>query len=201
MIEFFTFLGRFWWKLARLTGVVALAQSRPAQFLWHSPTLSFTRQWLVPFAVVGLVLAKVLFSNSEFEEAKRRVQSRPLDASAHFQLAVTAAKEDDFVLAEKEFTLANQLIKKSKSQRVLGAISEMEVARKLVFPEEAVMEEIYELEQVLINKPGYRDILLKLAVLNWQIEKIDKAREYFEKARILDPNNEMVGEVGELISN
>ena len=185
----------------RLTGVVALLQSAPVQFLWHSPTLSVPRQWLVPIVVVGLVLAKILLSNSEFEEAKLMVQSHPFDASAHFSLAMTAAKKDDFVLAEKEFAIANQLTKKSNNQQVFGATSEVEEARESVFPEEAVEEEIDELEQVLINKPGYRDVLLKLAVLYWQIEEIDKAREYFEKARILDPNNEVVGEVGKLISD
>lgn len=52
--------------------------------------------------------------------------------------------------------------------------------------------EINQWEEVLVNYPGYRDAYLKLAALYWQIHQQEPAREHFQKAKELDPNNEAV---------
>lgn len=44
-----------------------------------------------------------------------------------------------------------------------------------------------------------RDVWLKLALLNWQIFDAEKAREYWQKAWLVDPNNEKVTSVRELV--
>jgi tetratricopeptide (TPR) repeat protein len=62
-----------------------------------------------------------------------------------------------------------------------------------------IIQEIESWEKVLETKPEYRDILLRLALLNWKIYNNDKAKEYWEKANYLDPNNIEVQKVGKII--
>ena len=62
-----------------------------------------------------------------------------------------------------------------------------------------IQQEISALEKELENKPEYRDVLLKLALLNYQIMDNQKAEEYWQRANYLDPNNSEVQKVGEII--
>jgi len=62
-----------------------------------------------------------------------------------------------------------------------------------------IEQEVSSWEKILETKPEYRDILLRLALLNWKIYNNDKAKEYWEKASYLDPNNAEVQKVGEII--
>lgn len=47
--------------------------------------------------------------------------------------------------------------------------------------------------------PGYRDIYLRLAVLNWKIKNDEKTKENLQKAKELDPNFEMTKEIEETL--
>jgi len=51
--------------------------------------------------------------------------------------------------------------------------------------------EILRWEEILEKYPGYRDVYLRLAVLNWQINNDEKAKENLQKAKDIDPNFEM----------
>lgn len=97
------------------------------------------------------------------------------------------------------------------------ALIELEMANKLLFVKnfeieksvrkaeekvrepERIREEIKSWEKVLEEKPYYRDVLLRLSILNYQIYEDEKALEYFEQALYLDPNNEQVKQVKEII--
>ncbi len=61
--------------------------------------------------------------------------------------------------------------------------------------------EIATWENLATAHPGFRDIFLKLAVLNWQIGNNTKASNYFSEAAYLDPNNETMEKTRILISN
>ena len=65
---------------------------------------------------------------------------------------------------------------------------------------QAVRQEIQSWESALKEKPNYRDVLLRLALLNYQINQNEEAKDYWERANYLDPNNEEVVKVGEIIS-
>lgn len=71
---------------------------------------------------------------------------------------------------------------------------EKSVNQKLI-----IEKEIYSWEKILETKPEYRDVLLKLSLLNWQLYQTDQAKIYWEKASYLDPNNREVQEVGKII--
>lgn len=59
----------------------------------------------------------------------------------------------------------------------------------LVYPERKVERRIAELEAKLVEYPGNRQIYLALTELYGQMGNSERADEYREKARILDPNN------------
>lgn len=61
----------------------------------------------------------------------------------------------------------------------------------LVYPERVVEREIEKYERLLASYPGNRDIYLVLVELYKEIGKDEQATEYWETARVLDPNNEM----------
>ena len=200
MRDFLVFLGRFLKRVTNLSGAPALVGSRPVQFVWYSPPLRFARQGFIPLVIIGLLALGIGLPVSPFDKAKRLVASRPDDFKSHLSLAGAAAGEDDFELAEREYAKASQIMNQLDKNEVLGITSEFEDVRKIVFPEETVREEIAELEATLEDQPGYRDLLLRLAVLYWQVYDEPQSQAYFEEARNLDPNNEIVKEVGELLS-
>ena len=75
-------------------------------------------------------------------------------------------------------------------QKILGAKQEIVAAE--------IREEIAKLEQVA-ETVNSRDVWLKLALLNWQIFDEGKAKEYWQKAWLIDPNNEQVTSVRRMV--
>lgn len=62
-----------------------------------------------------------------------------------------------------------------------------------------IESEIIKWQQILAKYPGYRDVYLRLAALNWKINNEERAKEYLEKAKELDPNSEIIKEFKEII--
>lgn len=75
---------------------------------------------------------------------------------------------------------------------VLGVESDQVSAEtsleELVYPERKVQRRIVDLEVKLEIYPENKEIYLLLADLYGQLDEKDKASEYREKARVLDPN-------------
>lgn len=165
-------------------GVVVAVQSVPVQYVAHSPTLKFVGQWLGPVLILGLLATELAMQKSSWDMAKNLVVRLPYQASSHLNLAVEAAKQHDYRLAEVEYS------------KVLGTSTEG--VEKVIFPRQFVEGEIADLKVLLEQKPGYRDVLLRLALKYWQIGEIDEAIEVWEEARKLDPNNAEVIKTGEL---
>ena len=94
------------------------------------------------------------------------------------QVIEKAAERGDYGMAEQLYT--------TEDVQVLGASNELE---DLVYPERVVERRIAELEQKLEDYPGNREIFLAMAELYREIGNTEKSQEYFEQARILDPNN------------
>lgn len=90
-----------------------------------------------------------------------------------------AALQGDYETARELF---------EKNLVVLGRPTELE---EKVYPAKILERRIAELERKLIDYPENREIYLMLEVLYGQIENPEKASEYREKARVLDPNSEI----------
>ncbi len=75
------------------------------------------------------------------------------------------------------------LINKQQTNRqILGAKIRLEENQK----------EIYQWEQILAEKPDYRDGWLQLSSLWAQLGNRDKAKEALDQARAVDPNDEAI---------
>lgn len=137
----------------------------------------------VPWVLVGTAMALLVIVSSL---ASGYVNSPTLGGDRE-EIIREAARRGDYELAQSLYeqrTVNNE-------QRVLGADSELE---ELVYPEKRLEREIAEWEEKLERYPGHRDILLMLAQLYEQGGKSEKAREYWDEARILDPNGSRVEE-------
>ena len=101
-------------------------------------------------------------------------------------------------MAKKSFL---QLIKQTKILffllLVLLLISIFWPKRSLIWEwreKKRIENEVIKWEEVLTKYPGYRDVYLRLAALNWKINNEEKAKEYLEKAKDLDPNSKIIKE-------
>lgn len=62
-----------------------------------------------------------------------------------------------------------------------------------------IEEQINYWEKVVKQRNGYRDGYLELAILNYKLGRILTTKEYLERAKELDPNNEMVEKLEKII--
>lgn len=53
-------------------------------------------------------------------------------------------------------------------------------------------ETVYQWEQILTERPDYRDGWIELATLYYQLGEKEKAKEAISQAKNLDPNNENI---------
>lgn len=94
--------------------------------------------------------------------------------------------------ARGDYETARELLNKGKvrseKEKVLGVESELE---DKVYPEKVVERKIVELEDRLEQYPNHFEIILELSRLYSLVGNTDKSSEYREKARILDPNNQV----------
>lgn len=104
------------------------------------------------------------------------------------EAALHAARAGDYELAQHLWE--NRSLGEN-DRLVLGVESELE---DLVYPERVVEREITRYETLLLKYPGHRDIYLWLAELNTQVGRIEKAQEFFDLAKELDPNNPVLAE-------
>lgn len=89
------------------------------------------------------------------------------------------------VLAVFIFIIPLLLLKEEKleiNQKILGLQSQVKAEQMKAF----------EWEQILLQKPDYRDGWLQLAVIYYKLGDKEKAKSSFERAKALDPLNETV---------
>lgn len=199
MKEVGIFLGKLSLRFLILIGVVPAARSRPVRFFWHSPPLAWLRQWL-PMVVLVMVLGLTATQQlPSFEIARRLVLSKPYDYWAHLRLAEAAVLTSDYELAVKELTEVERLLALAGNDQVLGTVDDVDQVRNLIFPESSMAEEIATLEQTLRERPGYRDVALRLALLYWRLGNTLQAENYLQQAEAADPNSTLVEMVRGLV--
>ena len=126
---------------------------------------------------------------------KKEVLKHPNSPEVHLQLARLYQERNDFQNAKKELMLALSFNPSYQEAKNL-----LEKIRKIEEEPEKIKEEIKKWEEVLKEKPGHRDIYLKIAVLNWQIYQNQEALEAVNKALELDPNFEQAKNFKQLLS-
>ena len=91
--------------------------------------------------------------------------------------------------AEKELSLA-KTIQSSDFQAVNNSTFEKIWNQKQEAKPEEIKDLIKHWQQIVLEKPNYRDGYLRLSLLHYKIDESEKANEYLEKAFGLDPNYE-----------
>ena len=120
----------------------------------------------------------------------------PWSTRAHSQMALEYFQAGDEQAALNELKLANKLL----IIKTNTTSNKLKIAEEKIRQPGKIRNKITAWEKVLEEKPYYRDILLRLAILNWQIYEDEKAIDYWNRANYLDPNNESVQKVGKIIS-
>lgn len=97
----------------------------------------------------------------------------------HHFLAQELIAVNQFASAKKEARLAND-------KKLINSIETIENQ-----PEE-IEKEIIKMQKLAEQYPKYRDVYLKLAILNWKLYRHFDFKKYLDKALELDPNNEAI---------
>ena len=121
----------------------------------------------------------------------------PWSAKSHAEMAITWFENGNEEKALEELELANRLT----IVETEGVKTNLKRAEDKVREPERIRQEIESWEKVIEKGADYLDVLLRLSLLNYQIYEDEKAKEYFDKAEYLDPGNEDVLGVKEIISS
>ncbi len=125
--------------------------------------------------IVVVIIASVLNANSSV-----------VGARDPRELVERAARVGDYESAREMLNVLKSQM--TNSQMKQGSESELE---RLVYPERVIEREIEKYEDLLLTYPGNLEIYLTLSQLHAEIGNDERAAEYRENARILDPNNEI----------
>ena len=159
-----------------------------------NPLVKRVKLWQVLVGLLGLVLVGSLW-NGWVIKSTERASFWPWASKSHSEMAIYWFEVGDEKKALSGLEMANKsLLIKSKNNT-----NSLRKAEEKVNQPSKIREEIKSWEKVLEEKPYYRDVLLRLAILNYQIYEDGKSVEYFEQALYLDPNNERVKQVRKII--
>ena len=134
----------------------------------------------IPYTYIGVLIVLLVLVTSVFN-----VKNSVVGLDSLGQVIIKSAKSGDYTLAEELF---KKLEVGQSGNNILGSESELE---DVVYPEKIVERRIFQLENKLVEYPGNREIYLELAGLYGQLGHEEQSNEYREKARILDPNNDI----------
>ncbi len=124
------------------------------------------------------LLAINLSAKISFDQAKDDVLANSQNIPAHLFLARQLLANNQLAEAETEFKLASSLPDINK----IGEIK---------LQPEKIKEEIVFWQKVVEEFPNYRDAYLKLAILNYKINRLFDAQKFLDKALSIDPNSEV----------
>lgn len=158
------------------------------------------KQIKLKYVLVGLVLIGLLgsFWNAGNRYwAQERAGRWPWSSRAHSQMALAWFEAGNEAKALEELKLGNDLL----IIKTRAAEASLKKAEDKVTQPGKVRQEIASWEKILETRPNYRDVYLRLAILNYQVGEIKQAQSDWEKANYLDPNNEEVIKVGKIISS
>lgn len=151
-----------------------------------------------------IFLYSLFLPKDRFQLAKERLVKNPNDFEAHLILAEEYLANNQIEKAERELIAASSIQPVADSkQQVLGLSSRLDelwLRWQEKKPEE-VEKLIAEWEDIISEKPDYRDGYLQLALLHYKLYENEKAKEYLQKALELAPNFEPTRELEKILSD
>ena len=201
MKEFEKFLNLF---LKRLIRPAVLTGRKIYQKFPPSLKKKLTTDNLELAIIILLIL--ILFGSyfwpaSEADQNKLAVSRWPLSIKNHLQLAQSYFDNDELNKTEIEVEKAKRLYKFFKIfDFKKRAAEKIKAGESLVSQPEKIKKQINYWQTILKDKPNFRDVYLHLSLLHYQLWQDEKAKQAWEKAFYLDPNNENVQAIGELVN-
>ena len=148
-----------------------------------------------------LLLINLFWPQNSLDQAKNNVGHWPFSSKKHLSFSQALFINGYFNEAKQEFRQGSNLYKQTRFGDLANQ-TEKEITKTttLLSQPEKIQAEIKFWEEILKNKPYYRDVSLHLAILHANLWQITEAREDWQKASYLDPNNELVQKIGGLIN-
>ena len=137
-----------------------------------------------------LVILSIFLPKTELQSLKENLLKNPNNAEIKLKNIEALLKENQFQASEE--------ILKSISQDQNGDLNQLWQEKHYSDPED-IKELIKAWEKIIEDKPQYRDAYLQLAILNYKIKEIQKAKDNLNKALEIDPNFELTKKLEEII--
>jgi len=154
---------------------------------------------LIIVLLFSIFLGNHLYPKSEITQTQLGISNWPLSAKKHSEMAKAYFNHGDEKKAVIELKKAESLYHSLGFLDIRGNTKkQLTETKTLLYQPEKIRQDISYWKTVLKTKPHYRDVFLRLSLLNYQLYQNEKAREYWEKAFYLDPNNETVQEFGQI---
>jgi len=154
--------------------------------------------WILLF-VFFLFLAGHLRPKGQIDQARLAVGRWPCSPQKRLQLAEILLANNQERLALNEYYQAEGFYHLSPFALPNKLKKKLLETKKLVFQAKEIREEIDYWQKVNQAKPYYRDGLLNLSLLYYQLWQDQLAQEVWQKAFYLDPNNTRVKKIGTII--
>src|SRR3990170_6314725 len=124
---------------------------------------------------------------------RKNVFKYATDPQPHLQLAEYYAKQNNFALAEKDLAIA---LSQNVAQVIPQELTQISSIQKEY---QRTVEKIDTVKPVLQEKPDYREAWIQLSVLSFRVYRTEEALYALEQAYLLDPNEETVKDLRELL--
>ncbi len=150
-------------------------------------------KWVIPSGVIIiflLIILSLFLPKTEPQFLKDNLLRNPENMEVKL-------KNIEALLEENQFQTSEEILK-SISQDQNGKLNQLWQEKHYSDPED-IKELIKAWEEIIENKPQYRDAYLQLAILNYKINKKGKAQDNLNKALEIDPNFELTKKLEEII--
>lgn len=197
MNDFKVFLILFFRRLFKPAILVGkkIYQQLPLSIKKHLTSSNF--QLITVYCLLFTLLISYFLPRSKIDKNRLAVARWPLSIKKHVQMAKTFFENGSLEKAKLEITKAKKVYQFFKFFDFKGKAKKyLKEGESLINQPEAIKKKIDYWETVLKTKPNFRDVYLRLSLLYYQLYEDEKAKQTWEKAFYLDPNNEVVREVG-----
>jgi tetratricopeptide (TPR) repeat protein len=191
------FLRRFFWPLDAVGKKFYQALPSFIQAKLTTGNLQFTALILL-FVVLWM---GYFWPRNKLAQKQLAVIRWPYSVNKNLDMANVLFETGNLDKAKLTIQKAQSLYQLYKPLDMGGSMNkQLQEGQSLISQPANIQQQINHWETILSGKPNFRDVYLKLSLLYHQLWQDNKAREYWEKAFYLDPNNSKVKEVGKLIN-
>lgn len=160
------------------------------------------RYWAAPVSVailLFLLIASFLTTDNNLDKTKKELIQNPSNLETNLVLAQELLTNNQFEEAERILLIAQNQLEQQKDLKETEENFKEKIENLWLRKHYSDPKDITKLidlwEQIVINKPHYRDAFLQLAYLYYQDGKNQLAKQSLEHALEIDPNFELPEEL------